>query len=155
MAWSRKKKQIESPAEVEIATPTRSSRGSVTSIGPEIVIEGKVIAKEDILISGVVKGSLESTASITVATSGKIEGEVACASIHISGEVVGDVNASEQIVIESSGRLTGDTTTRTFANRPGGFFEGYSHMLQDGPSKGKNKKEKEEGQTVKKEGKTQ
>ena len=155
MAWSRKKKQVESPAVVEFTTPIKGGEGLTTRIGPDMVIEGKLDAREDILISGTIKGSIASTARVVVAASGKIEGEVACASIHISGEVKGNVNATEQIVIESSGRLVGDITTRTFAHQPGGFFEGYSHMLQDGPHSGKKarKEEKDEDRTAKDKGK--
>lgn len=109
-----------------------------TVIGPGLVLEGKLESDEDVWIAGRIKGEVHCKRKVIVARGGHIEASVTCSSIVVFGEVVGNVVAEEHVIIESSGRLLGDITTKLLTNQPGGFFEGYSKMIdEDSKAKGK------------------
>ncbi len=141
MVWKKKTKQDqEVPIRNIEARPVSSTENSAsTRLGATLVIHGEIRCDEDMLVSGRVIGKVQCSKQITVAGSGYIEGEVVCRSILISGEVKGDVEAKDGITIEATGRLRGDITTKVLTNHPGGFFEGYSHMMDGSlkPPKGK------------------
>lgn len=113
--------------------PQSSSDGTKTStrIGPNMTIDGQTRGDEDLLVDGTVKGQLTCSRHITVGKTGVVKADIKCHSIHIMGQVQGNVEADESITIGADGKLTGDITARTFVNEPGGFFEGYSHMVKD------------------------
>lgn len=106
-----------------------SAKGTV--IGPGLLLEGKLESDEDVWIAGRIKGEVHCKRKVIVARSGHIEASIHCASIVVFGEVVGNVVADEHVIIESSGRLIGDITTKLLTNQPGGFFEGYSKMMDE------------------------
>ncbi|CAM2008643.1 bactofilin family protein [Acanthopleuribacter pedis] len=128
MGWLDKRRngKNETRSQPEVFT---KGRGDSTIVGPNLVIEGKLDSKEDIWIAGQIKGELDCASRIVVAASGRIQGSIKCQSIAIFGEVEGNIDAAEEITVEASGKLIGDIKTKVFTNQPGGFFEGYSHML--------------------------
>jgi len=119
------------------ASPVRTDSKSDamgTIIGPGLEIVGHLKAEEDIYIAGKIKGEVTCGKKVTVAATGHVEGKVACHSIVVFGVVDGNVDATELITIEKTGKLKGDITTKVFTNQPGGFFEGYSHMIKKSES---------------------
>lgn len=145
MAWGSPKKDkrpTSAPAPAAAAPAPAAGIGRTpTHIGQTVVIDGGISSEQDMLIAGVVVGEIKCREQIVVAATGKVEGRIQCRSIIITGEVLGNIDASEQITIESSGRLSGDIRTKTLTNQPGGFFEGYSHMIEDRPAQKANKEQ--------------
>ena len=152
MAWGRRKQEKEQPA-TAITSMSRQAGGSQSQesvLGPSLVITGEVALDQNMLILGKVVGNITSKAAVHVGPSGIVEGNVNCDSILVEGCVSGNVDASTNITIESSGKLKGDIHTKEFINRPGGIFEGYSHMIDSkkltagtGPKKTQNAKQHE------------
>jgi len=124
-----------------VARPTTASSSPVkgTLVGPHMVFEGVTRGREDLTVEGTIKGQLNCEKHVLVGQSGVVEAKVICHSITIRGQVIGNVEAADRITIEETGRLTGDITAKVFINQPGGFFEGYSHMLKGAPEPKKNK----------------
>jgi len=118
-----------------------------TIIGPGLEIVGHLNADENVYIAGNIKGEVTCGRMVTVASGGRVEGKVICNSITIFGTIQGDVEASEHINIEKSGKLIGDIKTKVFTNQPGGFFEGYSHMVKQHKTPEKKPAEAAEKQT--------
>lgn len=118
-------------------SPMPSPGGKTSTIAEGAVCEGVTRAENDIYISGIVRGELHCKAQIVVEQSGLVEAQVSCQSIVVKGAVKGDVKADDHVTIAASGKLTGDITAKVFTNQPGGFFEGYSHMMQDDPARPK------------------
>ena len=131
MGWRKKERETNAEPAREIATPKRSSSGT-TQIGASVTIEGRIQADEDIVVSGTIRGEIRGDKHVFISETGQVHGEIHCHSVVISGEVHGNVHARENITIEQTGRLRGDITTKVLTNQPGGFFEGYSHMIEDG-----------------------
>ncbi len=141
MAWGSSKKSKEndglpslSPA---MTKPNGPNKDAPTVIAQGVVMTGKVVAEGDMMIAGKIEGEIHSKQQIIVAETGIIKGLVHCKSAIILGTVEGDIHATDQLTIEETGKLIGDITTNSFNNRPGGFFEGYSHMAKEKPVKDK------------------
>ncbi|CAM2068079.1 Polymer-forming cytoskeletal protein [Sulfidibacter corallicola] len=128
MGWLDKRRNGKHEVRVQPEIPSKS-KGEGTIVGPNLIIEGKLDSKEDIWIAGQIKGELDCASRIVVAANGRIQGRIKCQSIAIFGEVEGNIDAAEEITVEATGKLIGDIKTKVFTNQPGGFFEGYSHML--------------------------
>jgi len=94
-------------------------------------LEGALTGNIPVFIEGNLNGKIDCQGKITVGRKGRVEADIHCRSIVIEGEVIGNIDASESICIESSGSLKGDIKTKSFINQPGGFFEGYSHMINE------------------------
>jgi cytoskeletal protein CcmA (bactofilin family) len=153
MAWgSPKKEKVAVSKPAPMATPatagTAPAGHAPTQIGPTVVIDGGISSEQDMLISGVVVGEIKCREQIIVAAGGRVEGRIHCRSIIITGEVRGNIDASEQITIESSGRLSGDIHTKKLINQLGGFFEGYSHMIEDPLAAAPSKAAKEQPKKI-------
>jgi len=161
MAWGRKQSKDELGTVEQKAVPSkiapRDSRATPpTILGAAIDVTGEIKSDKDMLILGQVKGKIQSTAQVLIGESGKVEGGIKCKTLVIDGQVVGNVEATEQVTINNTGSLTGDITTKLFINQPGGFFEGYSHMIQkEGPGNAETKDKTTAGSKgLKKEGKS-
>lgn len=117
------------PVASPVVKSTNTGSGQTTKISPQFRFEGKSISDDDIHIEGFVSGEIECRKNVVVGTQGRVEATIRCHSITIQGTVRGNIEASHTVTIEASGKLYGDIRTQIFVNQPGGFFEGYSHML--------------------------
>lgn len=128
MAWGRRK--VEKAQEKATFTHTAPAMPQdATRIGEGFVLKGDIVAEKGMRVDGTIIGQINSQALVHVGPKGRIEGNICCNTIIIEGEVCGNVEATTSITLEATGKLVGDTTTKEFTNRPGGFFEGYSHMM--------------------------
>ena len=133
MGWKKGllKREKEEPAYVaEKSNGTEPKNLPSTLFGTTVQVTGQIRSDEDMLVSGRIRGEIDCAKMIIVASGGSVEGSIRCKSIVISGSVEGDVVAEERVTIEASGRLRGDITTKILTHQPGGFFEGYSHMVE-------------------------
>lgn len=128
MAWGRRKQEkTQEKASAVHSTPTMSSNS--TLIGEGFTFDGDVRAEKDMRVDGKIVGQINSQALVHIGPKGRVEGHITCNTIIIEGDVYGNVEAATSITLEASGKLVGDTKTKEFTNRPGGFFEGYSQMM--------------------------
>lgn len=132
MAWGKRKQETgQSPVSAPASTRTApaGSASEISIFGPSLVVTGEVAGDQNLRIMGKIVGKIVGKAAVHVAATGTIEGDVVCDTLLVEGCVRGNVDAATNITIEASGKLYGDITTKEFINRPGGFFEGYSHMM--------------------------
>jgi len=140
MAWGRKNKpepRHETQPEERPLPPPPKPVEAAARIGEKTTVTGDVRADESLYIAGRVEGKVICTGQLIIDRQGAVMGEIECASVAVHGEARGDVRAHEQIVIEATGRLIGDIYTKVFTHHPGGFFQGYSHMLEERPAREK------------------
>lgn len=93
-----------------------SSRGGQTVvdtlIGPQVVIRGDLTFSGGLYIEGRVIGKViaeeGASASVTLAESGAVEGEVRAPLVAINGQLTGDVHASEKVELAQNARVQGN-----------------------------------------------
>ena len=85
-----------------------------TIIGDQISIEGTIRGKEDLLIEGSVKGSIEVKAHrLTVGVKGQVEAEILAANVTVSGRLAGNVNATGKVEITKEADFSGEIKARS------------------------------------------
>jgi cytoskeletal protein CcmA (bactofilin family) len=101
---------------------------SVGTIGPDLVVHGRLSGKSDLRIDGVFDGELSVEGEVWVGPDGSVSAPVAVGSLEIEGEVRGDVTAHGAVAIRPGGRLLGDVRARRICIDDGGSLQGGIEM---------------------------
>ena len=99
-----------------------------TIIGQDAEIEGKLIVKHAVRIDGKLSGELNSTDTITIGSSGKVEGTLIGENVVVGGQVEGSLKSSGLITLEAGSRFSGDLEAVRLVIIEGAVFNGRSNM---------------------------
>jgi cytoskeletal protein CcmA (bactofilin family) len=99
-----------------------------TLIGKDAIIEGKLAIKQSMRIDGRIKGEVEATETVTVGSTGEVEGNIKAKSVVVGGKVYGSLLATGRVTLESSAELRGDLTASRLIIEEGARFNGHSSM---------------------------
>lgn len=105
-----------------------SSRRADGSIGPDLVVRGRLSGKSDLRVDGIFDGELELDGSLIVGPEGSVTAPLSVASLEIEGEVRGEVVAKESVAIRAGGRLLGDVRARRIHVDDGASLQGGIDM---------------------------
>lgn len=113
---------------------SRSSEETV--IGEHISIEGTVLADEDIIIEGRMKGTIETKSHcITIGLKGHIEADVDAQDVIISGMMAGNIIARNKVQINKEADFTGLITAKRIAIEDGAFIKATIELEKEEPKK--------------------
>ena len=90
--------------------------------------EGTISGSGDIEIEGELKGTVDGTGRLRVATGGSVEGNLAARTVVVAGAVRGDILAGETIELEASASVEGNITAPRIRIADGASLEGKVHM---------------------------
>ena len=100
-------------------------------IGASIVIKGDVTAREDIVISGRVEGSITIEGhSVTVKHGAELVADIEARTILIGGQVMGTLMAVESIELQPSADVQGELTASALRVHDGAVFSGKAHTTK-------------------------
>lgn len=136
----KNKKAITDPP---VESPRPVNGGDKTVIGDHIYIEGAIRGKEDLLIEGSVKGSIEVKAHhLTVGPKGKVEAEIHASNVTISGKLSGNINATGRVEITQAADFNGEIKARSISVEDGAYLKAVIELerepLKQVPSTGKS-----------------
>lgn len=98
-------------------------------IGQSIRIKGDVTGDEDLLVEGVVEGTVSLPKSrLTIGESGNVSATVNAKSLSVEGSIDGDVNAGETVVLSSSAKMQGNIKAPRITIEDGCRFKGMIDM---------------------------
>jgi cytoskeletal protein CcmA (bactofilin family) len=106
----------------------RNGSELATIIGQEASLEGKLVVKHAMRVDGQVKGELSSTDTITVGSSGHVDGILSAENVVVGGQVEGTIKASGRITLEAGSKFTGDLEASKLVITEGAAFNGRSTM---------------------------
>lgn len=95
------------------------------------VFEGKLKTPGSIRVDGKVIGDITASQSISVGTSGEIEGNLSAASVTIGGKLKGSAIAQEKLVFESKAVVKGDIRAAKLVVDEGAQFDGKCAMTAE------------------------
>lgn len=95
-----------------------------TIIGESVRVKGDFNGDGDIIIEGLVEGSVQTKGSLFIGEKSKISANISAKNIIINGEITGNINASEQLTIGSSAKITGDVECGKVAVESGAIVNG-------------------------------
>ena len=113
------------------------------------IIHGDVKAANDIRIDGLIVGTVEASAKLVIGKTGKIEGDIKCASADIEGRIVGRLEVKDLLILKATAVIDGDITVNKLVVEQGARFNGKCTM--GGIKEIKNEKPLATAATLKKE----
>lgn len=114
--------------------PTSSGKEIETVIGPSVKVEGNFRGQGNVIVEGVVHGSLKTDKDLTVGTGAKISANVTAANAKISGEVKGAVKIKGKLELTETAKIFGDIETEVLSVTPGAILNGKCTMVKEPPA---------------------
>jgi cytoskeletal protein CcmA (bactofilin family) len=111
-------------------TPTMPEAGDKTVIARPSKIEGRISGSGEIIVNGLVNGTIEATGTVRVAEQGRVEATVHGKVVSIAGAVTGDITADERIELEPSAHVDGNITAPRILIKDGANFRGQVNMRE-------------------------
>jgi cytoskeletal protein CcmA (bactofilin family) len=108
--------------------PYDTSKERTSILGPTIQFKGELSAEEDLIIQGVIDGSITHTQRLTIGPEGKIRANVAAQLVIIEGRVEGDVHADKSVTVKETAHMSGNITAPSVTIQQGATFNGSVDM---------------------------
>lgn len=108
--------------------PTLPKAHSNTVIAKGITLNGVIRGEGSVQVEGRVEGEIDLKGSLTVTTTGEVQGPVTADTIRVAGDVQGSVTAREHLCLERTGSIHGDVSTCSLVVE-NGRLDGSSKML--------------------------
>jgi cytoskeletal protein CcmA (bactofilin family) len=105
--------------------------GAETVIGTGVVVHGNINSESDIVIDGIVDGSISTSGNVTIGVNAQIQANIRATNVTIAGSLKGNIAASGEASLLETGHVEGDVTSAGLAIASGGVFVGKS--LMDAP----------------------
>lgn len=118
-------------AQPAAAGPPQSGRPSSAkaTIGPTIVIDGRISGDEDVVISGQCEGTISLPKhTLTIQAGGHVRADVVANVVQIEGQVEGDVDGVDKVVLTATGRMEGNIKAPRVIVNDGAKFKGSIDM---------------------------
>ena len=95
-----------------------------TRIAPRTLIDGAVVAREDLIVAGHLRGRLESEHAVLVEPRGVLQARCRVRDLRVQGIVLGDVVASGDVIVEATGQVQGSIRALRLTLVAGGRIAG-------------------------------
>ena len=99
-----------------------------TVIGATLTIEGEVIADEDVVVQGTIRGKLTAKDSVVVESGAVIEADVTGAAMSVAGQVTGNITSSDRVELQPGARVVGNVKASRITIADGAHFKGNVDM---------------------------
>ena len=110
------------------ALPTLPQPQDNTVIAKGITFTGVIEGEGIVQIEGRLEGEIKLKGSVTVATTGEVQGPIPADAVRVAGEVTGSIPAREHLCLERTGSIHGDVSTCSLVVE-NGRLDGSSKML--------------------------
>ncbi len=110
-----------------------NSTGSIanetdTIIGPSVKVEGNFVTEGNMIIEGVICGSIKTAKSLKVGPTAKIFANITAHNALIAGEVQGNLNIAGKLELADSAKIFGDIKASILSVASGATINGKCQM---------------------------
>jgi cytoskeletal protein CcmA (bactofilin family) len=120
-------KKTQQPPRKADASPARGSEKR-TVVARPTTIEGRVLGPGEVLVEGMIKGTVEIDGKVRVAEKGRVEAEVHARLVTVAGTIIGNITADDRIVLEPTAQVDGNITAPRILIEDGATFKGQVNM---------------------------
>ena len=111
--------------------PPTEAIGAPATIGKSVQIRGEVKGSEDLLVDGVVEGTITlSESRLTVGANAKVQANVSARDVVVIGNLNGDINATGRVELRAGANLTGDIRAARLSIEENAMFSGKVDLAQ-------------------------
>jgi cytoskeletal protein CcmA (bactofilin family) len=101
------------------------------SIGKSVQIRGEVKGSEDLLVDGLVEGTITLTESrLTIGPNAQVQANVSARDVVILGTLKGDIYASGRVELRAGANIVGDIKAARLSIEENASFSGKVDLLQ-------------------------
>jgi len=105
---------------------------NLSVIGQTLQFKGDLVAEEDLLIQGNVRGTIDHRAkNLTIGAHGNVTANIVAQNVIVQGKIQGEIRATESVIIEPSARVVGDIFAPRVGLKEGAKFKGSIDMDSD------------------------
>lgn len=112
-----------------------SKQEAETIIGPSVKVTGNFHGQGNIIIEGIVEGSVKTNNFLLVRDKAKITASIEALDAKIGGEITGDIKIKGYTEITKSAKIFGDIETSMISIEKGAIFNGKCTMIKKGEEK--------------------
>jgi cytoskeletal protein CcmA (bactofilin family) len=102
--------------------------GADTVIGTGVEVHGNLSSESDIIVDGVLEGSIKAGGNVTLGVNAVVKGNIEATNITVSGQLHGNVVTTDDLTIRETGQLKGDIKVGGLTVMSGAIFIGRSVM---------------------------
>jgi cytoskeletal protein CcmA (bactofilin family) len=100
-----------------------------TTINHSTIIDGKIKAKEHLVINGTINGNVEIKGfKLFLGPSGRLEGEVHANDVRIRGHMKGDIKATGIVQITKEANYSGKIESKGISVEQGAYFDAFVEL---------------------------
>jgi len=118
----------EAAADPSSSSTSKKDEHTTTTIGPTIVIRGRIKSDEDLIVKGRIEAEISSSKAVQIENSGIVKANLAVKSAKISGVLVGNIQAESRVELSPDGRMVGDILAPRIVISDGAAFKGRIDM---------------------------
>ncbi len=112
------------------------SKEEKTVIGQHISVEGVIRGKENLVIEGSMKGSIElEQHQVTVGSKGQVEAEIHADNVTISGRLIGNIHAHGKVEITKEADFSGEIKAKRISVEDGAYLKAMIELERDSKKK--------------------
>jgi cytoskeletal protein CcmA (bactofilin family) len=113
--------------------PPAEAISTPAAIGKSVQVRGEVKGSEDLLVDGVVEGTITLTESrLTIGPNAKVKANVSARDVVVVGSLTGDVQASGRVELRAGANLTGDIRAARLSIEENAILSGKVDLEQPG-----------------------
>jgi len=112
----------------QATSPTPPNAADRTIIARPSIFEGRITGSGEIVVNGLVKGTINTSGPVNIAEQGRVEATIHGRVVIVAGTVAADITADEKIELEASARVDGNITAPRILIKDGATFKGQVNM---------------------------
>jgi cytoskeletal protein CcmA (bactofilin family) len=126
---------IEEPVGIpEVSSPAASTGKTV--IGKQIIIEGSIQGREDLVIEGTVKAGIDlDKFHLTIGPNGNVESEIRAGNVTISGRLRGNIHALDKVIVTKNGDFSGEIHAKRISVEDGAYLKAIIDIERESQKK--------------------